>query len=282
MPPGYPTGSPIEMRKKMQGYTCVYRHFLPSKADWDKTCQAALLDPTLDKFLGKYNDQYYDWGDDPSFFAAREFLGNVRHASWGVCRRNVRQHLKPGGLVVFFCAKPQIGNAKVWDYYYIGFGTVRATIDRWQLWQDNQFSCYRRFYNVLAEPKNSKLVQKETFHPYHKDWQKRLTAPYILFEPSEELSHFNLVNPLLVASYDGNKIPEDWGTSCLALQLENLLFEERLISRRLRSSPTGYGHSHINLTNEGKTTRPGRTIEQLRHALLELSETIFNTGNQAA
>ena len=36
---------------------------------------------------------YYDWGDDPSFFAAEEFLGDVNRASWGVCRRDVREKL---------------------------------------------------------------------------------------------------------------------------------------------------------------------------------------------
>ncbi len=257
----------------MSGYICVYRHVIPDRNAWDKTHHAALSDPYLLKFLDNYkqNNCFFDWGDDPSFYAAQEFTGNVCNASWGVCRRNVRQRLKLGDLVIFFCAKPRILEFKAWDYYYIGFSTVRAKIDRNQLWTDDKFYCYRRFYNVLAKVRNGEFIQRETFHPYHPDWKERLKAAYILFERDKELSHFNLLNPLCVATYDGTRIPEKWLHSNAAVQLENSLFVERGIQRRLRSAPKGYGHTHINLTNQGKILRPGRTMEQLRKSLLDIS-----------
>jgi hypothetical protein len=182
-------------------------------------------------------------------------------------------------MVVFFCARQSLYNPRIWDYYYIGFGTVRAAITRWQLWRDSRFQVYRRFYNVLAKPEGSTLVQKETFSEYHKDWRSRADAPYILFEDDDRLSHFNLRNPLQVATYDGVRCPEKWdsGSSPLTVRLEGLLFTERGISRRLRSSPTGYGHAPINLTRKANTVRPGRDMSELRQALWELSELIADS-----
>jgi hypothetical protein len=40
-----------------------------------------------------------DYGDDPSFYAMRKFGGQL---SWGVCRQDVRNHLRTGDVVVFF------------------------------------------------------------------------------------------------------------------------------------------------------------------------------------
>jgi hypothetical protein len=269
----------------MQGYICVYHRRLPKAGELRKTRETAASDPVLIAFLKEYlqEDRFYGWGDDPSFFAARTFARDVRHASWGVCRPDVRRKLHFGDLIVFFCGKPRIEHPRIWDYYYIGFGTVRKTIDRWQLWTDAEFSAYRRFFNVLAEPVDGSLNQKETFHPYHKDWRKRLEAPYILFSPEPEGSHFNLDNPLCVATYDGAHIPEHWysANSDTVGYLENLLFKERGISRRLRSSPTGYGHAPINLASRNGKNRPGRSLPELRQAILKISETVEMNNKHA-
>jgi hypothetical protein len=47
----------------------------------------------------KVQDWPYDNGDDPSFYAARKFGSQV---SWGICRQDVRNRLRPGDIVVFF------------------------------------------------------------------------------------------------------------------------------------------------------------------------------------
>jgi hypothetical protein len=178
-----------------------------------KTRDAAASDAALSTFLDDYDELFYDWGDDPAFFAAQIFMGAVRCASWGVCRRDVRQQLKPGDVVVFFCGKPRIKAHSIWDYYYIGLGTIESTVDRRCLWTEGQFALYRQFYNVLAELHGEILVQKETFHPYHKDWERRALAPYILFERAPDLTHFNVTNPQLVGTYDGSHLPEVWNSA---------------------------------------------------------------------
>src|SRR5438477_17569 len=82
----------------MNGYVCVYRHSIPCRRDWLRTESAAASNPRLRRFLDVYDDQscFYDWGDDPSFFAASEMLGDVRKARWGVCHLDVRRSLKAG------------------------------------------------------------------------------------------------------------------------------------------------------------------------------------------
>jgi hypothetical protein len=43
----------------------------------------------------------FDHGDDPSFRSSQRLRGRV---TWGVCRQNVRNQLRPGDVVVFFAA----------------------------------------------------------------------------------------------------------------------------------------------------------------------------------
>jgi hypothetical protein len=40
----------------------------------------------------------------------------------------------------------------------------------------------------LGRPSRGGFAQQETFHPYHPDWRRRLSAPYVLFEPRAGLS----------------------------------------------------------------------------------------------
>jgi hypothetical protein len=85
-----------------------------------------------------------------------------------------------------------------------------------------------------------------------------------LFEPTSKLTNFNLTNPLLVATYDGDQIPERWNAKSRGL--ENLLFRERGIERRLRTARRGVGHAKLNLLNSGGGRREGRSGEELRDA----------------
>lgn len=113
--------------RRVKAYVCPYRHSQPGASDWARTREAAREDPLLQEFLDRYQDAdcYLDWGDDPSFFCAEALLGDVRLAGWGVCRRDVRSRLEPGDMIVFFCAKP---TPETWEYFYIGFGSVRASL----------------------------------------------------------------------------------------------------------------------------------------------------------
>jgi len=269
-------------------FVCVYLRHLPTDSEWEKTSRAASTstDLSLKVFLAEYkqDDRYYDWGDDPAFFAAQEFMDDVRRASWGVCRPDVRSCIKPGDLVIFFCGKPCICDSKKWDYYYIGFGTVKVRVDgRWQIWEDNRFQPYRRFYNLLIAPASQTppanaddlldgpdgltYVHKETFHPYHKNWRRRLCA-YIIFDENKQRTNFNLENPLHVATYLGDEKREEWNSDPLTRQLENMLFNKRKISRRLRTSRTGFAHQFIHLTLDDDD------LSKFRGDLLELSQAV--------
>src|ERR1700682_2903329 len=89
--------------REVNAYLCTYRRMTPSPRTRGQTDAAAKQDPLLRAFLKNYDDSYYDWGDDPSFFAAQHVLRDVRKASWGMCRRDVRNALAERDLVVFFC-----------------------------------------------------------------------------------------------------------------------------------------------------------------------------------
>jgi hypothetical protein len=237
----------------------------PSPRARRKTEAAAKYDPLLRTFLEGYDHSYYDWGDDPSFFAAQHILGDVRKASWGVCRRDVRNTLGERDVVVFFCG---CQDKRVWRYYLVGFGMVRALVERAALWTEPALAPYRKFYNVLARLNGGRLVQSETFHEYHDDWERRAEAPYVLFDGKHTI--FNLRSPHHVATWDGTSIPETWGTDDRSREIERLLFVERGINRRLRIAASGYGHAKLNLIRAGRTIRPGRSLSELTRALGQL------------
>jgi len=249
----------------VNAYLCTYRRTEPSSRRLEQMSAAAKHDPLLRAFLKGYRRSYYDWGDDPSFFAAQRRLGDVRKASWGVCRRDVRNALGERDLVVFFCG---CQDKRVWRYYFVGFGTVRALVKRKALWTDPAYASYRKFYNVLARLDGRRLVQSETFHDYHNDWKLRAKAPYVLFDAAQSV--FNLKSPHHVATWDGATIPETWGVDARTREIEQLLFVERGINRRLRTSASGYGHAKLNLVRSGHTVRPGRSLSELTRGLMQL------------
>lgn len=254
----------------MNAYLCVYRRRVQSTTNRVKTEKAAFNDATLQAFLRCYSadDSYYDWGDDPSFFSAVHRLGDAQRATWGVCRRDVRSTVVRGDFVVFFCGREGSGVPKTWEYYYIGVGTVGVCLSRRDVWTNKEYLQYRHFYNLLAKPSESGMAQHETFHPYHKDWQARAKAPYIVFDPPQ--SAFNLVSPLLVSTYAGS-VPDVWQLECPRVKaLHDLVFVERKIARRLRTARTGFGHAKLNLLTHNGIVRSGRPPAALRSCLIDL------------
>jgi len=212
--------------------------------------------PIVRDFLGLYAQvgSCLDWGDDPAFFSANYFLGDLGLATWGVCRARLRSNLRRGDFVVFFCAKPNPVAKPRCTYYFVGVGTITDVISREQLLSEHQYSQYRPFLNVLVKPDGQRLVRHEYFHPGHPtDWQKRLAA-YVLF--GTPLTFFNVTNPPHVATYNGS-LPEEWcsRTSLIAERLERLLFGFEGIGRKLRTSHSRHAHAHLNL---------GRTFPQLK------------------
>jgi hypothetical protein len=257
---------------KMQAYVCIYRHPLPN---WHHRTQlAAASNDTLRKFLNVYKDSNYDSGDDPSFFAARTLLGDEHKATWGVCRPGLRNRLNTGDYVVFFCAKQM--STLVWEYFYIGVGTIAGSLDRKDIWLDDRYASYRNFLNILASYSNGKPEHYEPIYPYHPEWLELWeTTPYLEFDRGK--SQFNLDNPLHVATYTGTQGPfETWRSSQdqQVKRLETLLFPQSA-SRRLRKNipPTvpkrfRRPHTQINLQRQlGRHT----DLNTLRLRLIEFA-----------
>jgi hypothetical protein len=256
----------------MKAFACVYRNFNPPRTARSRTQQAAESDPRLRRFLEQYDepDCFYDWGDDPSFFLAQEILGDVRRASWGVCRAPIRGTLGHDDFVAFFCAKQSRSQKSRWDYYYVGVGTIAEAVDRRQAQTQGSLGDYEAFYNILVR---SEGRHHETFHPYHEDWERRAAAPYIIFSSHSNRTKFELSAPLHVAMYSGGD-GETWFSdrSRRTAALHSLLFEERrVVGRTLRSRNPYIAHPPLNLaTGPGGRCRPGRDLLNLREALLKI------------
>ncbi len=249
----------------MKAFICVYRHINPKK-EKKQVEKAAINDPLLKQFLINYdnNTNFFDWGDDPAFFAAEEILKDAKFATWGVCRRDVRSQLEKDDLVIFFCGRQE---KNIWDYYFIGFGTVKQSLRNRQLiWEDDTYKDYRKFYNLLVDD-NGKWC--EPFGCEHKDWEKRKDAPYIFFEIKHGSTDFNLVNPIKIATY----IPsvssiEIWHSQeDVVKQLEVCLFEKHFKhGRKLRTTNKQIAHRHISLHNVDENK-----MNELRTELMEIS-----------
>jgi hypothetical protein len=251
----------------VKAYALVYRHLVPSQKDLHHTQEAAELNPLLSRYLAAYEspDSVYDWGDDPSFFAATEVRRSPNRATWGVCRPDVRRSLHPGDFVTFFCAR-QLEHRR-WDYFYIGVGTVDRLLDRSVIWDDDEYKSYREFFNVLAHPDGGELRQHESIHRFHADWEKRASAPYITFDP--EKTRFNLRNPVYVASFDrANGGIEVWHhEDPRVLRLSELILPAQPTKRGLRSTNIQIAHPPMNL--EAQAQRVGG-FDALREQLLVL------------
>ncbi len=265
----------IKLSCHMKAFICVYRHPVPSNADMVKTQKTAEKQPLLRKFLDDYSQPncFYDWGDDPAFFSAKELLGDFRFATWGVCRRDVRNQLTKSDLVIYFCGRQRYNNLKIWDYYFIGFGTVSEAISRCLLWQDSRYYIYRDFFNVLAKFDGPALTQHEFFGKGHKDWCKRSSAPYIIFDQNEQNTDFNLTNPLHVATRLSDSPFEQWnsGKNELAKQIEESLFRNFNVERRLRTRNEQLAHRHISLHTYIDEHKRSESIQNLRSDLSKIA-----------
>lgn len=124
----------------------------------------------------KRQDWSYDSGDDPSFYAARKFGGQL---SWGICRQDVRNRLGRGDIVVFFSFRKfkETGDS---EYRLCALVTVDRKVRQIDLWQDRNLEIYRKYFNLLIRPSGSKHGAWEHFEPtlagprLHRDWLWRM------------------------------------------------------------------------------------------------------------
>lgn len=115
----------------------------------------------------------YDNGDDPSFYVARK--GGP--LTWGVCRQDVRNAMKPGSVVVFFSFTAQ--NRSVL-YRLSAVATVADKLDRPAFYKDVRFREHRDLYlNVLVRPMTGGWEYDESDRERkarHSDWLWRIAV----------------------------------------------------------------------------------------------------------
>ena len=172
--------------------------------------------------------------------------------------------------MVFFCAQQQPRKPTQWNYYYIGVGTVSRVIkNRRRIWTVESYEEYRRFYNLLIDASGRQL---EVLYPRHSDWKKRRRSPYVSFESSKK-THFNVRNPLLVASYDtqagseGFGVLESWQLDDEDVRALEALIPNRPGGRKLRTSNPVYPHPSLNLWRGNHSQQ----LRRLRRKLVKIS-----------
>jgi hypothetical protein len=260
----------------VKAFICVYRHLVPSREELQQTRLVARQDPKLQTFLDLYDnpDCFYDWGDDPGFFAASEIFGSPAHASWGVCRPDVRRQLGAGDFIIFFCARQNRESRGTWDYFLVACATVLDSVSREDLWTSDGYKGYRRFYNVLAEWKDGLYLHREAFWRHHDDWERRLESGYIIFDPDPRVTCVDMSTPLRVARRYPSESLEQWFSDDKRVaDLEELLFNNLGITRRLRSTNPRIPHRHISLHNAPSINRAGCDVilrEMRRNVLAKM------------
>jgi len=124
----------------------------------------------------KLQDWPYDNGDDPSFYAARKSGGQL---SWGICRQDVRNRLRPGDIVVFFSFRKFKATGDS-EYRLCGVATVDRRVSQIDIWQDSSLRSYRKYFNLVIRPSGSRHGAWEHFEPtldgsrLHHDWLWRI------------------------------------------------------------------------------------------------------------
>jgi hypothetical protein len=214
----------------------------------------------------------FDHGDDPSFRSSQRLRGRV---TWGVCRQNVRNKLRPGDAVVFFAAD-RLRDRRPARYQFVGFATVDRAVRQTDVWTDPVLNGYRRYGNLLIRPVGGGFEHFEPELPKnpHHDWlwriadtrrfrkdnfngreqfrpsdriegrPLRIAENYIVFRP-EPRETLVLAKPPVVATVDASGKIETWARTPFASSLRAAVLGAT--SRSLRSTNEQRAHPHIRL-----------------------------------
>src|SRR5467141_3677505 len=148
-----------------------------------------------------------DYGDDPSFYAMRQFGGQL---SWGICRQDVRNRLRTGDVVVFF-SYLKFDGAGDSEYRLCALATVEKTVSQTELWQDPKLQKFRKYFNLLIRPAKLTRGGWEHYEPalngdktrVHEDWLWRICDHHGLrkerFDKLEKTNRFDSRDPVKVA-----------------------------------------------------------------------------------
>lgn len=219
-----------------------------------------------------------DIGDDPSFVASQNLAPRRGVLTWGVCRQDVRNKLRPGDLVVFF-ATDRLADRRPDPvrYAFIGFATVSQKISQVEIWSDPALTVYREYRNLLIRRVGDRFEHFEPGLPpnrWHGDWYWRIAmidghrkvefdrihaqtsfsldctvvAPvarnYVLFAPDGPETMI-LENPPIVATALTAGKPEDWRPTGFAGDLREWL--RNATHRSLRTANQQRAHRHITI-----------------------------------
>jgi hypothetical protein len=115
----------------------------------------------------------YDNGDDPSFYVARR--GGT--LTWGVCRQNVRNAIKPGSIVVFVSFTPEGPNV---NYRLSAVATVSKKLDHRSVYSCSLLTGQIGLYlNILIRPDKQCWQHNENDRgrtAQHSDWLWRIAV----------------------------------------------------------------------------------------------------------
>ncbi len=223
------------------------------------------------------NDWPYDGGDDPSFAASRALAHRGGVLTWGVCRTDVRNKIRPGDLVLFFATdRLSDRRPKPLRYNFVGFATVARKVSQVEVWRSRTLSVFRDFGNLLIRPNGYRFDHFEPGLPqshWHQDWYWRIAAikghrrtdfdslydapgfslrsqlapvarNYVLFE-AEGPGTMILQTPPVIATAIGSGRPELWNQTRFARRLRAWLQE--FTSRSLRTTNPQRAHRHITI-----------------------------------
>ena len=133
-----------------------------------------------------------------------------------------------------------------WDYYYIGYGTVRISLPRETIFEEEQYEDYRSFFNMICRWEDGRVTQDEAFGDKHAHFEDRCNAGYILFD--EQHTDFSVTNSLYIARYEKGERAERWRTQDPVVnRLRSALWLDGTIDRQLSSGNWRRPHVHIPL-----------------------------------
>lgn len=219
-----------------------------------------------------------DVGDDPSFESSSQHRGQL---SWGVCRTDLRNQVRPGDLIIFFAGE-KLPNGAELKYRFVGWATVTEKVSQVDVWEQPRLAIYRAYRNLLIRPglEPGSYEHYESNHPWHGDWLWRLgNSPvepkkpawvvagrgghmrnrlievdgwrlrpaknYVLFDSHPEATRV-LADPPSVAQAGTGAGVESWFSGSLPASLQSLLLYG-ITHRGLRTTNRPQPHRHIRL-----------------------------------